>query len=152
MDPEENLQALLEDPNSLDYAFKRLADLDPDRPDLGAAEELDEARIEGGQSWWNRHKDDVRMFVCQSSTIRKKGPLTVVQAIFGTLAHVFGGAIATYATVILIKKQFGSTINDLGKDAIDAWCGEIKPARTTRTPKPSRTKESARKRTSAEKS
>lgn len=84
MEPEEDLQTLLKDPNGLDYAFKQLAGRDPDWSALGAAEESDKARIEGGQNWWNRHKDDVKMLLCQNGTIRKKVPLTVVQAIFGS--------------------------------------------------------------------
>ena len=143
-EPDEDLQMLLKQDN-LDYAFLRLGELDPDRAVLGAAEESDQAKIEGGLSWWDQHKTDVKLYVCQSRTIRNKGPLTVVQAIFGALAHVFGGAIATYATVILIKKQFGSTINELGKEALDSWCGDIKPATAPRSSK-SESRKSPRKR------
>jgi hypothetical protein len=49
---------------------------------------------------------------------------------------VFGGALATYATVILIKQQFGSTINSLGKDAVDAWCGDIRPPKVSGSKSP----------------
>ncbi|MGY4363035.1 hypothetical protein ACVWZR_002226 [Bradyrhizobium sp. i1.3.1] len=144
-EPFEDLQALLER-DSLAYAFQRLGEVYPERADLGTVGESDEAKAEGGRNRWDRHKNDVKEFVCLSETIRKEGPLRVVQAIFGVLAHAFGGAIATYATVILIKKQFGSTINNLGKDALDAWCGDIKPAKTTRTAKASKGKKSVRKR------
>ena len=131
MEPDEDLQALLTQ-DSLDYAFRCLGELDPDRVALGATEESDQAKMEGGLTWWDRHKHDLKEYVCLSRTVRTKGPLTVVQAVFGTLAHIFGGPIATYATVILIKKQFGSTINDLGRDAIDIWCGDLKPEKTSR--------------------
>lgn len=137
MEPDEDLQALLRQ-ESLDYAFLRLGELDPDRVALGATEESDAAKLEGGLSWWDRHKDDLKEYVCLSRTVREKGPLTVIQAIFGTLAHFFGGPIATYATVILIKKQFGSTINDLGRDAIDVWCGDLKPEKKASSPVPKR--------------
>jgi hypothetical protein len=53
-----------------------------------------------------------------------------LQALFGALAQSFGGPIATYATVILIKKQFGSTIDALGKDALDQWCGDLRPLKS----------------------
>jgi hypothetical protein len=134
MEPDEDLQALLDKvalSKSLDYAFLRIGELDPD-VGLGAVES-DEAKIQEGQSWWERHKDEVKQFVCQNKTIRIEGPLTIVQAIFGVLAQIFGGPIATYATVILIKKQFAKPINDLTKDAIDAWCGDIRPPEASRT-------------------
>jgi hypothetical protein len=133
MEPDEDLQALLTQ-DGLDYAFLRLGELDPDRVALGATEESDKAKIEGVLTWWDTHKNDLKEYVCLSKTVRTKGPLTVVQAIFGTFAHIFGGPIATYATVVLIKKQFGSTINDLGRDAIDIWCGDLKPEKTSRAP------------------
>ena len=133
--PYEDLDVLFEQ-KTLEYAFQRLGELDPERPALGAVEESTDAKVAGGQQWWRRNGDRVKTFICESNTIRTKGPLTVAQAIFGALAQVFSGPLATYATVILIKQQFGSTINSLGKDAIDTWCGEIRPPKAPRSKSP----------------
>jgi hypothetical protein len=133
--PYEDLDVLFNQ-KSIEYAFQRLGELDPERPALGAVEESSDAKVEGGQRWWQRNGDRAKKFICESKTIRTKGPLTVAQAIFGALAQVFGGALATYATVILIKQQFGSTINSLGKDAVDAWCGDIRPPKVSGSKSP----------------
>jgi hypothetical protein len=147
--PYEDLQVLFEQ-KSLEYAYERLGELDPERPALGAVEESMDAKVAGGRRWWKRHGDQVKTFICQSKTIRTKGPLTVAQAVFGTLAHAFGGPLATYATVILIKHQFGSTINGLSKDAVDAWCGDVRPSKVSRSSARS-SRKSPRKRTTKQK-
>jgi hypothetical protein len=137
--PYEDLDDLFKQ-KTLEYAFQRLGELDPERPDMGAVEESTQAKIEGGQRWWQRNGARAKKFICESKTVRTAGPLTVVQAIFGALAQIFGGTLATFATVILIKQQFGKTINSLGKDAIDAWCGEMCPPKARRSKSPRKRK------------
>jgi hypothetical protein len=147
--PYEDLQVLLEQ-KSLDYAYERLGQFDPARPDLGAVGESMDAKVAGGLRWWKRHGDQVKKYICESKTIRAKGPLVVAEAVFGTLVQFFANPLATYATVILIKHQFGSTINGLGKDAVDAWCGDIRPSKASRSSAPS-SRKSPRKRTTKQK-
>jgi hypothetical protein len=101
--PDEDLQHLwekIQSANGLDYALLKLGELDPERAVLGAADESDQAKIEGGLNWWDKNYTLVKKFVCQNKTIRTKGPVMTLQAIFGALAQPFGGAIATYVTVM----------------------------------------------------
>lgn len=142
VEPDEDLDALwlrTREAKSLDYVFLRLGELDPDRASLGAVPEAPQARLEGGEQWWNKHKEDtgkfVRKFVCSSRVIRQQGPLRVLQLVFGALAHPFGGALATYATIIFVEQTFGKTVNDLTKEALEQWCAKRVDATKRNQPK-----------------
>jgi hypothetical protein len=84
-------------------ALANIGRFDPDRSAIGG-ESLDQL-VAAGKDWWQRHETEVKSLVCKEAESASSAVVkTLIEVVFGALSLKYGGPLATYVSVLAIRK------------------------------------------------